>query len=217
MTPAALHGLFRSEMVDTVEPYLWSDTEVYAYLDDAQTMLCRLTDGIPDAYQSALRIAVVAATEWYALSPLILKIRTATFADTGRPVSVFNPETAADNNVIFDGREGPVAALVLGLRENSVRVWPVPNSAQNIELSVFRLPLTSITGANGETFEVDAQHHYHLLLWAKSLAYLKQDSDTFSKSRSEDFETRFRNYCEEVKRQQSRSRRITGTTTYGGL
>ena len=60
-------------------------------------------------------------------------------------------------------------------------------------------------------------HHTHLLLWARSRAYLKQDADTFDKGRADDFEARFRTYCDEVVREQSRLRRSSGTVAYGGL
>ena len=218
MTPAALLGLFRSEMADTVAPYFWSNVDVYSYIDDAQKMFCRLTDGIPDAYQPALtRIPVVPGTEWYTLSPLILKIRAVTFALTGRAVEVFTPETATTYGVRFDGATGPTKAVVTGLRENAVRVWPVPDQTVDLELSVFRLPLTTINGTALEAFEIAEHHHLHLLTWAKARAYLKQDAECFDRARSAEFDQMFRGYCHEVLREQSRKRRTTGTTVYGGL
>ena len=41
MTPKALHDLFRAHVRDEEYPYLWSETEVYLYMDEAQKMFCR--------------------------------------------------------------------------------------------------------------------------------------------------------------------------------
>ena len=43
MDSTALHDLFRSEVRDEATPYLWSDAEIYSYIDDAQKMFCLLT------------------------------------------------------------------------------------------------------------------------------------------------------------------------------
>ncbi len=39
---------FRSDAVDEVAPYLWSDTDVFRYMNDAYSMFVRLTGGIAD-------------------------------------------------------------------------------------------------------------------------------------------------------------------------
>lgn len=215
MTRTELLAAFRSDMSDTVEPHLWTDEDIDRYADDAQEMFCQLTDGIADSSSAATQLAIVPGTEWYDTDPSILKIRTVTRADTGRDVSVVNPETMAEHGVVFDAREGPLRALVLGLEENKVRAWPIPSETVTVNLSVFRGPLEPFSSS--EEFEVGARHHVHLLHWIKSRAYLKQDAETFDKSRSEDFEIRFRSYCAEAMKQQSRARRTTGTVVYNGL
>lgn len=216
MSMAALLSAFRAEMVDTLEPYLWSDDDFFRYADDAQIKFCTLTDGLTDASSDLTKVEIVPDQEWYDLDERILKLRTASRLDTGRAVSVVNPETSDFKDVRFDGSTGPVKALVWGLEENKVRAWPMPSETVTIQMAVFRLPLTSIVDVDS-TLEIAARHHTPLLLWIQSLAYLKQDSETFNKSQSQDFEMRFRNYCAEVKLQQSRARRITGAVAYGGL
>lgn len=86
-----------------------------------------------------------------------------------------------------------------------------------VELSVFRLPLTEITEDGEQALEIDSQHHIHLLLWVKSLAYNKQDADAFDRRKSDDFAQDFRSYCAGVKKEQDRARRVVGTVQYGGL
>ena len=70
MDSTDLLGLCRAELNDAIQPYMLTDDQLYSYIDDAQTMFCRLTDGIGDATTpydaSGLPIAllpIVAGTE----------------------------------------------------------------------------------------------------------------------------------------------------------
>lgn len=217
MDTTALIATFRSEMSDEAAPYLWSDSLVYSYFDDAQSMFCRKTNGIADSRTVAVtRLSVVPGTDWYTLHKGVLKIRTATRADTGIDVQVLNPERLSQHGYRFDGRAAPLKALVQGLEDHAVRAWPVPNETVTVNLSVFRLPLVALTGA-GQALEIDDQHHRHLLLWVKHLAYDKQDAETFDRRKSDDFATRFETYCAAVKKEQDRARRVVGAVAYGGI
>lgn len=215
MDTGELLGLLRRELGDIAKPYLWSDEDLTYYLDDAQKMFARKTDGIPDATTPAVtQLAIVPGVEWYPLHPKVKKVRTATRRSDGRRMEVLTPETAERNGVRFNGTQGPVRVIVQGFEDRKLRVWPTPTAADTIELAVFRLPLTSLTDTDPE---IQEEHHMHLLTWAKSRAYLKQDAETYDRRQAEDNEARFLGYCEEVLREQSKLRRSTGTTAYGGL
>lgn len=218
MTAGELLSLFRSEMADSVAPYLWSDAEFYTYLNDAQVMLCRKTDGIPDATTAEItQLQAVAGQEWYDVDRRIKKLRLATRTADGANVAIYNPETALSKGVRFNsGTNGRVQVIVWGLENGKARVWPKPSQDDLIELSVFRLPLVGITDEDS-ALEVDEQHHLHLLDWVKYRAYMKQDSETVDRNKAADFEAKFLRYCEGHTREQSRARRSTGATTYGGL
>lgn len=288
MNSTDLVDQFRSEMSDAVAPFLWSDALVYGYINDAQRMFCRLTNGIADSRTPAVtQLAIKPSVEWYDLHKSILKIRTTTRGDTGRDLDTINPERMAQVGVRFDRTVGYVKYLVQGLEDHAVRAWPVPNamtrtagqaagatltgatmlplvstagvySGQSVSgtgiaplttvlsvigntlelslpttadiadlapidvdltahLSVFRLPLVTITDDGDQALEIDEQHHLHLLLWAKHLAYDKQDAETFDRRKSDDFAARFRMYCADVKKEQDRARRVVGTVAYGGI
>ena len=215
MDTGELLTLLRQELADTVEPYLWSDEELLTYLNDAQTMLARKTDGIPDASTPVVtQLAITPGVEWYPLHAKVLKVRTAARLSDGGRLEVLTPETAERNGVRFNGTQGPVRVAVQGFEDRKLRVWPIPSVADTLSLAVFRTPLKSLLDADPEVAE---HHHIHLLLWARSRAYLKQDAETFDKGRADDFEARFRAYCDEVVREQSRLRRSSGTVAYGGL
>jgi len=205
---------FRDEMADQELPYLWSDAAVYRYIDDAQKMFCRLTEGIEDARSYSLDITP--GESWYETSSLILKTRDATRSDNGRDVPIVNIETAQYSGVKFDGATGPLKVLVSGFERNALRAWPVPDETVTVTLSVFRLPLVRIEEAD-QDLEVDDQHEAGLMLWVKHMAYDKQDAETFNKSKSMEYEQRFRQYCAAARVEQERRRRNTGTVIYGGI
>lgn len=218
MTPAEVLSLFRTEMNDSVTPYLWSDAEVYAYMDDAQRMFCRYTDGIADATTSAVcTIAVAQNATWLTLHEAILKIRAITRASDGRPIDVINFEDMAARGIRLDGTTGPIDQVIVGMEENKLRAVKTVSLADTLNLVVFRLPLTTLTGANGQTLEIPAQHHPHLLLWMKRRAYLKQDSETYDEVKSIDFENAFRAYCAQAKQEQGNKRHKVRTVAYGGI
>lgn len=218
MTPTDLLGFFRDEMADTATPYLWSDAFVYNAINEAQNWFCRLTEGLEDSRTpGATQLLVTPNVEWYATSPLILKLRKANRGDTGRRVDIINAEKADELGYRFDGRTaGPVRALVTGLERHAVRAWPIPTETVTLNLSIFRLPLTPITGP-AQALEIDGQHHYSLLMWVKSLAYGKQDSEAFNRDKSKELAEAFQAYCAQARREQERARRETGTVMYGGL
>lgn len=216
MTPVELLALFRSEMSDTEETYFWSNSEFYTYLDDAQKMFCRLTDGISDAStKSVVELAFTPGTEWFKLHRSILKIRTAIRVSNGKPVSIYNVEDMATKGMRFDARTGPLTALIEGMEENKARAYPTPSDEDTIRLTVFRLPLTTVD--KDAELEIAEQHHINLLDWVKYRAYSKQDAETLDKNKARDFEDRFRAYCNQAKLEQQRKRHKVRTVNYGGL
>ena len=218
MNSTDLLATFREEMADAVEPYLWSDAWFYRNLDEAQMMFCRLTEGIEDSRTATITsVPITAATEWYSLSKLILKVRSALITSTGEDVPVYNSETYREAGIRFDGRVAPLRAFVTGLDKHALRAWPVPSSDIAVTLSVFRLPLVEITDDGDQELEIDRQHHLPLLHWVKHKAYDKQDAETFDRRKSDEFSQRFRQYCAASRVEQERVRRSVRSVSYGGI
>ncbi len=212
MTTTELLALFRMEVNDLEPKYLWSDELVYRYIDDAQKQFCRDTNGILDA--RSFTLSIVPATEWYDISPNILKLRGATDTSTGRPVPLIAYEKMLEGNMFFDGSVGTVRALITGLEENKFRTWPVPNQAMTVELRTFRLPTTV---EPGDDLEIPEQHHQHLLHWVKHRAYSVQDAEVFDKNAADRFFALHQAYCAKARIEQNRVRRPVSNVTYGGL
>jgi hypothetical protein len=198
MDTQALLDQFRLETRDQVHPYLWSDEEILLYLDEAQKMYCRLTGGIADATSSAAaRMKVTAGKRYASLSPLVLKLRAA-FGEDGRTLEIVNFEqlelNGSEGVQLFTDQPGPVCRLVVGMEPNKVRVVNTPTEDQTINLIVYRLPLDALNALGLEP-EIDEQHHLALLTWARHLAHLKPDAETYDRGRAQQYEQEFVTYC----------------------
>lgn len=233
MTPAQIYALFRSDVRDTVEPYLWSDTDVWAYINDAQEQFCRLTGGIADSSTAAIcTVAVTAGDTSCTYDPRILRLRKVWRASDMRTVDVvsFNDLGYHDNSrddygfMYMHGNSGPMFSTVPGPINSIVTdmdagkiTLPCPAVADDtLHLITYRLPLTDITSAS-TAFEIDSQHHIHLLDWVKHLAHMKQDAETYDRGKATEFEASFRAYCEQARSERERRETKPRVVAYGGI
>jgi hypothetical protein len=213
MNTTELLAVVREELFDLELPYLWSDPILYTYIDDAQKQFCRETYGIEDARSFKLTIKSD-GTVWYAIDPLILKIRDAIDPATGYDVPLIAIEKMRENGYRFDGTVGPLKVLITGMEKGYVRALPIPNVASSVELRTFRLSNDVVAG---DDFEIDPQHVLNLGYWIKYRAYSKQDAETRDDKKAASNKGLFEEYCAKAKVEQSRQRRPVSTVTYGGI
>lgn len=226
MTSDELYDLFRKDVVDTVQPYLWSDDEVYAYMNDAYYMFVRMTGGISDFTSAACTVAAVANQPVANINPAILVIRQASLDPSGDAVRVINAqdmERLSDEDygvlrqINTSVSKGRVRYMVMGMEQGKVRWVNTPDVNYTVKLIIDRLPLTTITDG-GQQFEgVNAHHHFHFLQWMRHLAYGKQDAETFDKTRSGAEKQMFEQYCYLAKMEKDRYKHKVRVVAYGGI
>jgi len=218
--------MFREDAIDNAEPFLWSNAEVYQYINDAYSMFIRLTGGIADGVSSATKLFAVAGEGTTPLDPSVMRIRTAkNTTDGNRPIRVINVQdvdglTSDDYGVIQQAdttRPGPIRYMIIGEAEEYVRWVNLPAVDTEIQLVIERLPLIPITRQRQAFAGVRAEHHYHLLKWVRHLAYRKQDADTFNLVKSDQERDDFLGYCELAKREKSIRKHKIRSVAYGGL
>lgn len=225
MNSTSLLARFRADVNDVATPYLWSDPEIYSYIDDAQKMFCRLQGGIADSTSAVTQLSLTANQPYCAVSPLILKIREAYLTSSGHVLEILNFEDLELRRPIddygyqssyrIDSSVGEVRGIVLGMETNKIRLVRIPDTDQEISLIVYRMPLLAISGANQE-LEIDEQHHLHLLLWMKHLAHMKQDAETYDRGRADQFRVEFLDYCNQAKSEREKREHKYRTVAYGG-
>lgn len=222
MNLVTLIDQFRRDIDDLAEPRLWSDEVVTRFADDAQDMFCRKTNGISDSSSIACEIDVELGEPFADLHPSILKIRRAMRKSDSREISVMNVEDMDRLGYRLDQRMGHVHAMIIGMDENKVRWGHVPQLTDTIMLSVFRRPLRRLRPPTADDvgctrLEVAEQHHLHLLMWMKHLAYGQQDSDTYDMRKADMYEKKFLDYCAQAKAEQDLARHVKRPIAYGGL
>lgn len=231
MTPAELLTLFRSEVRDEVETYLWSDAEIFVYMDDAQKMFCREGGGIADSVSAVCSVAVDIGDTHVPYDSRILKLRDVRRASDGRGIEILNFEDLGSpyyrdddygqvklwgsSSPKFSTVPGPINAVVVGMDANTMRLIAPAQFDDTLDLIVYRLPIEDITSTSTE-FEIDAQHHRHLLNWMKHLAHEKQDAETYDRGRSIEFQGKFLAYCEKAREERARREHKYRTVAYGG-
>ena len=215
MISGELHELFRKDVGDTVAPYLWSEEEAYAYMNDAYVQFVRLTFGVSDVTSDVTQISVTAGEKYSELDPRILKIRKATLLSNNRPVKIRNAGDGDEQP--GDLAPGHVHSMIIGEQDDLCRWAQVPVTDDTVALSVYRLPLNEITSDNDNFTDVRPHHHLHLMKWMKHLAYAKQDAETFDKSKSDQCKQEFEIYCAGAWREMERQRSKVRTVKYGGL
>lgn len=232
MTPSTLKDLFRSDVRDEVMPYLWSDAEIFSYMDDAQKMFCRETGGIADSTSPICTLTVNAGDTYINYDPRILALRDLRRASDGRNVSILNFEdlattgwvqndygrftTLGAGGIKFSNTPAPVTAVVVNMDEKKLRLIAPAATNETLYAIVYRLPLNDITPSS-TAFEIDERHHRYLLYWMKYLAHEKQDAETFDRGRSVEFRDKFLAYCMQAKAERERREHKFRTVVYGGL
>ncbi len=224
MTPAELVKLFRREVDDKTAPYLWSEDDVYHYLDVAQQEFARETLYFPDSTTADVCAATVIADEKFVdLSPLIVLIRRAKLLSQTRALKVTSLDKADQVNGSdygfhisggnWETRAGTPAMLITDIEKDKGRLVPIPDVADTLELMVYRLPLNTVTAASTELEVTDARHQRHLLLGMKAYAYDSHDADVRNEALAAEYRDRFEAKCNEVKWELMRLRDKSWVTT----
>lgn len=226
MTSDELYDLFRADVVDVAEPYLWSDHEVYTYMNDAYFMFVRLVGGIPDTLSDACMLEALPKEPLADLHPSILRIRQATLLPTGASIRVINAQdldslSEEDWGVLrmvnMNTTIGKIRYMITGLQQDVVRWVHIPDRMYTVQLLVDRLPLKTITGPAQKFEGVQPHHHLSFLKWMRYLAYNKQDAETFNKAKSDTEAAAFQAYCSMAKREKDLYKHKVRVVRYGGL
>lgn len=225
MNTTELLTAFRAEVVDEEEPYLWSDEDIFRYMNEAQLMLCRKAQGISDSTSDVAKVSITSGEESSTLDERVLKVRGAQLVSNGRPLRLLNYEDLQFEQVSDYGmqqisalpsRPGPVKAMIVGMEDHLVQWVDIPQEDDEVRLVIYRLPIETLNDFDQE-LEVDARHHNSLLWWMKALAFQKQDAETFDRNKSNENELRFLAYCNDVYGEQRRAKHKPRQVAYGGL
>lgn len=222
---AELLDLFRIEVddLDSSDP-LWSEPEIYRYMDRAQKRFAEKTDCFADTATTP----ITADEPFVAINSRFTKIRSAKLNSSGRKLHIYNfSDIESDgytddygSNVFslnWEATTGTPSALVLDMKANNGRLVGIPTESDTLNLVVYRLPLTDIENDGSDIELTDTEHQLALLSWMQYLAYSKQDADTYNGRIAASMRDTFYDYTEQARLRYQRLRRKPGTVRYAGL
>ena len=173
MTIAQLLREFRTQrLADTVEPYLWADTELYTFLDAAQTAFFDVVGWVNDT--AALTFA--AGVDTVERDPRFVRVLEAVLA-SGEALTLVPA-------VPLVRRTGTPRQLAVGQAVGTLVLDATPTAVTTVLLRVERRPLEVVEGKTSE-LEVPEAHQRLLHDYMEYRAYSKPDSDTFDPRRAE--------------------------------
>lgn len=182
----------RERLDDLAQPYLWSDSELTSYLNEAEREAAVRALLIRDrSTANVCEIALADGDDWKDLHPSVLEIEYMYLihpvTSQKIPVVEMMEEELNSSPSMLTAKGIPSRYIHVG---QEIRLYPMPNGTMDLELIVRRLPLADMVD-DGDEPEIPAEHHYRLIDWAARCAYMKRDSDAEDATRAAKHDTLF--------------------------
>lgn len=193
MTLDELRKELRTLLDDVAQPYLWEDTTLTAYLNEAEREACIRARLIYDEDGTLTQLSVGAGENTAALDPLILAVDRVYTVVNGR--SRILMRTTVDD---LDDQLGSYWKTTTGQpsrfydEQTYLGVCPTPTVDTDLSLAVWRLPLEPMADNDDEP-DIAERFHFQLLDWAAHLAFKRRDADAQDQQRAANHEARFTN------------------------
>jgi len=173
-----LIAIFRAEVDDVAEPYLWTEEDLIDYANDAENEACRRARLLIDSTTTAIcQIALLANTASYALDERVIFVRRAKLASSSLPLNRASVRDLDDSAPGWDTHTGPVRSYLTDVDTGKLRLYRIPTVVNTLNLIVVRLPLTPMNDID-DAPEIHGRYQRNLRHWMKYRAYSKQDAET---------------------------------------
>jgi hypothetical protein len=183
--------LFRREVDDTVEPYLWSDEEAMDFLNDAQNEACRRTRALVDSSTAAVCQLTVPTTGIATLDERVLFVRNVRFSGRA-PLRRMNMQDMVNALPTWEDAAASTYPdfFIADWQTGKLRFFPKPSAELTALLTVVRDPLAEMNSGDDEP-ELPARWHRSLRFWMAHRAYSKPDEETYNPKKAAEYEVAF--------------------------
>lgn len=194
MTLEELIAQFRVDTNDLAVPYLSSDANVTAWLNEAEqeaAIRARLLHDV--ATPAVCSIAVTAGVSVYPLHAAVLEIARAAFLPTGTTTEY---ELRLTDRVELDRTRAGWRTLVdipqqAIQTDTTLQLACLPSTGGTLALECYRLPLKNMEDNASESPEIGRVHHRHLVQWALHRCYSRPDAEIHDPGRATKAEYEF--------------------------
>ncbi len=190
MTLEQLVAECRSRLDDEAAPYLWSESDLVRYINEAENEACIRARLIYDESSAEFSNAALLADQpTVVLDARILAVDRVRLTSTGRTLERVTRNRLDDQ---YGGRWENAQGVPRRFFEELgyLRVFPSPTISDELRLSLWRLPSEAMEADEDEP-EIAPRFHLQMIDWAIRLAYLKRDADAFDQAKADRHEASF--------------------------
>lgn len=188
---------FRVAAFDHEQPYLFSDSDITDWLNDAVDEAAIRGRLIHESVNPLVcTIAVTQGISSYPIHKALYEIESIHWVDTNRPsrtdeVMQISQEDMAIKWGDWRTRAGSPEYAIQ--QDTTIRIVPAPKSDGVLYMEGYRTPLEPMT-LDTDTPEINPIHHKHLIQWALHEGFSIPDSEVFDADRAELSEYKFTEY-----------------------
>lgn len=169
----------RIRLDDAVATYLWSDTELYSWINEAQIEACRRARILSSG---SFAVSILAETASYDIPEKVIQIRRAKLSINELPLS-FKGLRDMDMDVSgWESHAGTPTDIITDIENNRFTLYPKPVANDTLNLVAVHEPSTIVD--DDSALEIPARFHYGLVDWVLFRAYSIQDADKLDKEKS---------------------------------
>ena len=206
---------------------LWSNSELFHYIDQAQREFAQDTLCISDASTYGA-ITVTADNPWVDFDSNIIELRRVYLGSTGNVVEFmtlndferggnWSSDYGANKlNSSWRSSTGTPNIIITDMETGRGRLYPIPVADDTLEMLVYREPLEEIEDASTD-LEIDAKFRRGLVHGAAVLAYAKDYVETFNNDAMMTNLQLWEKAKEQGRLFFRKKTRRAPTTTYGGI
>lgn len=208
MTLGELMGHLRCNILrDETPPYLWSDTELLRYINEAYNIFARRTHALTDDYSDFTTFETVAGQQSYDLDPRIVFVaEMGVVTDNGNgELNYCELPDRTRKQLRNSYIQGKPQLHNLQVSTHKVRFYPVPDDVYTIQMLVARKPLNSLVSTK-DIPEISEDYHLALTDYAAAKALANNDPEKANMAASRDFMDSWKKVIRDVKRDMARLR-----------
>ena len=212
-TLSTMISMFRTDMNDQYEPYLWSDAEIKRHLSEAQDFFLLNTDRIATTETLTYKAGDTTVT----FPSYITHIRSARNSDESRLDHLDKIDW--DNykgDTLWRTDTGVLTDLITDYTSKEIRLYPIPEEDGAFELDVYRVAKKDLE-TTGIMEVTDRPAQRVLLMGAKAYAYSKQDVDVYDSKAEMKLRALFEAQVQDYYYRVQNARRYARPVSYGGI
>jgi len=193
---------------DQAPPYLWSDTELLRYINEAQSIFARRTHCITDDESDFTTFQTVVGEKSYSLDPRIIFVAEAGIvSDDGNGGNLSYCELVDRTrgqlkNSFVPGRP---SAYNLQVASQKMRLYPVPDDVYTVVMMVARKPLYPLVNTKDQP-EINEDYQLALTDYAAWKALTNNDPEKANMASALDFKASWSMAVRDAKRDLARLR-----------